>query len=250
MLTMTPLGPCQYVKMLLGLKDSGAVFQCMIWETLQDCPGSIPYIDDILVYGWTQKEHDQNLEWVLRTLHAKHFHLQLAKCRFRQKSVPFLGHMLSGAKLKPSPTTVAAILDAPVPQSAQQLSSFMGLVNFYNDFVPDLATKAEPLRALGHGSNTFLWSDECQQAFDMVKRAIRTEMTLVLYDPNAPTFLTTDASGVGISAVLSLLQKGREVTVACASHTLQPAERNYSTVEQEALACVWGAEKFEQFLWG
>ncbi len=63
-LTITPLGPRQYMKMPLGLKDSGAVFQRAIWGTLQDCPGSIPYIDDILVYGRTQKEHDQNLEWV------------------------------------------------------------------------------------------------------------------------------------------------------------------------------------------
>ncbi len=73
---------------------------------------------------------------------------------------------------------------------------------------------------------------------------------LALCDPNAPTYLTTDASGVGISAVLSQDQEGREVVVACASHTLQLAEQNYSTVEQEASACVWGAEKFEHFLWG
>ncbi len=73
---------------------------------------------------------------------------------------------------------------------------------------------------------------------------------LALYDPNAPTYLTMDASGVGISAVLSQDQNGREVAVACASHTLQSAERNYSTVEQEVLACVWGAEKVEHFLWG
>ncbi len=63
-------------------------------------------------------------------------------------------------------------------------------------------------------------------------------------------FLTTNASGVGISAVLTQIQGGKEVLVACASHTLQPAERNYSTIEQEALACVWGAEKFKRYLWG
>ncbi len=62
MLTMTPLGPRQCIKMPLGLKDSGAVFQRVIHETLQSCPGAIPYIDDILVYGRTKQEHDQNLE--------------------------------------------------------------------------------------------------------------------------------------------------------------------------------------------
>ncbi len=81
-----------------------------------------------------------------------------------------------------------------------------------------------------------------------VKKAITVDMALALYDPNAPKFLYTDASGVGISAVLSQVQGGREVTVACASHMLQPAEWNYSTVEQEALACIWGDEKFECYL--
>ncbi len=76
-LTMTPLGPRQYVKMPLGLKDSGAVFQRAIRETLKDCPGSIPYIDDILVYGRTKEEHDRNLERVLCALHDNHFRLQL-----------------------------------------------------------------------------------------------------------------------------------------------------------------------------
>ncbi len=79
---------------------------------------------------------------------------------------------------------------------------------------------------------------------------ISNDLVLALYDPNAPTFLSTDASGVGISAVSSQTQERCEVAVACASHTLQPMECNYSTVEQEVLACVWGTEKFERFLWG
>ncbi len=65
MLMMTPLGPCQYIKMPLGLKDLGAVFERSIHETLPDCPGTVPYIDDILVYGRTKQEHDHNLEKVL-----------------------------------------------------------------------------------------------------------------------------------------------------------------------------------------
>ncbi len=76
--------------------------------------------------------------------------------------------------------------------------------------------------------------------FEEIKRMISNDLVLALYDPNAPTFLYTDASGVGISAVLSQTQDGREVMVTCASHTLHPVERNYSMVEREALACVWG----------
>ncbi len=131
--------------MLLGFKDSSAVFQQCIWEALEDCPGSIPYIDDVLVYGKMQQEHDCNLEQVLQALHSKNFHLQLPKCLFWQVSVPFLGHVLSGKELKPSPSTVAAITDAPTPQTAQQLNSFLGLITFYIDFIPNLATMVDPL---------------------------------------------------------------------------------------------------------
>ncbi len=155
--------------MLLGLKDSGAVFQQCIWETLENCPRSIPYIDDILVYGKLQQEHDHNLEWVLRALHSKNFHLQLSKCLFWWVSIPFLGHLLSGKELKPSPTTAAAITNAPTPQTAQQQNSFLHLIMFYIDFIPDLATEVEPLWALGCKGAMFMWTEDCQKAFDGVK---------------------------------------------------------------------------------
>ncbi len=102
----------QYVKIPWGLKDSGAAFQYAIHNMLKDCPGVVPYMGDILIYGKTKAKHDQNLEHVLRCLHAKNFRLQLNKCRFHQTEVPFLGHMLSGTELRPSLTKVKAITGA------------------------------------------------------------------------------------------------------------------------------------------
>ncbi len=80
----------------------------------------------------------------------------------------------------------------------------------------------------------FNWSKECQEDFEQIKQMISHNLKLALYDPNAGTYLTTDASGVGISAVLLQKQDGHEVIIACKSHMLQPAARNYSTLEQEA----------------
>ncbi len=234
-LTMTPLGPRQYVKLPLGLKDSGVAFQCAIHNTLRDCPGVVPYVDDILVYGKTKAEHDQNLERALRCLHAKNFRLQLNKCRFRQTEVPFLGHVLSGTELRPSPSKVEAITGAPAPTNLAQLSSFLGLVTYCSDFIDDLATIAEPLHALQRKGAAFVWSLECQKAFERIKDCISSSLKLALYDPNADTYLNTGK---------------KEVVIACKSHTLQPAARNYSTLEQEAYAIVWGTEAFEKFLWG
>ncbi len=135
-----PLGPRQYVKLPLGLKDSGAAFEHAIHNILKDCPGVVPYVDDILVYGETKLEHDQNLEHTLRCLHAMNFRLQLNKCRFHQIEVPFLGHVLSGTELQSIPAKVEAITCAPAPTNVSQLSSFLGLVTYCSDFMEDLAT--------------------------------------------------------------------------------------------------------------
>ncbi len=130
------------------------------------------------------------------------------------------------------------------------LASFLGLVTYCSDFIEDLATVAEPLRALQRKGAAFDWSKECQEAFEQIKQMISCNLKLALYDPNAETYLTIDTSGVGISTVLLQKQDRREVIIACKSHTLQPAARNYSTLEQEAYAIVRGTESFKKFLWG
>ncbi len=151
----------------------------------------------------------------------KNFSLQLSKCKFCKPQVPFLGHILSGTELRPSPSKVEAIADTPAPTNLQQLSSFPGLVMFCSDFLEGLATIAEPLCALHWKGVAFIWSEDCQGAIEKVKENISSNLKLALYDPNAPTFLNTDTSGVGISAVLLEKQDGKEVVVACKSHTLQ-----------------------------
>ncbi len=85
----------------------------------------------------------------------------------------------------------------------QQPASFLGLVTYCSDFLEDLATMAEPLHALQWKGAAFIWSGECQDAFKKIKEKISSNLKLALYDPNAETYLNTNASGVGISAVLS-----------------------------------------------
>ncbi len=112
------------------------------------------------------------------------------------------------------------------------------------------ATMAKPLCALQRKGSAFIWSTECQEAFEKIMDRISSNLKLVLYDPNADTYLNTDMSGVGISADLSQNQNGKEMVITCKLHMLQPAPRNYSTLKQEACAIVWGTEAFDKFLWG
>ncbi len=85
-------------------------------------------------------------------------------------------------------------------------------------------------------------------AFKEIKDSIFAHMLLILFDPHCPTHLNMDASGVGLGAMLTQIQGSKEVTISCASHTLSATERNYSTVEKEALGCMWAVEKFDKYL--
>ncbi|GFO12712.1 integrase core domain protein [Plakobranchus ocellatus] len=234
----------------MGLKDSTSVCQRLVSQTLADCPDTIAYIDEILIFGSTRAEHDANLGMALQRLSDKDFRLQLVKCKFAVPKVTFLGHVISANGIQPDPKNVRPILDAPTPKTVKQTQSFWGMVTYYSRFIKDLATTAEPLRRLTRKNVRFSWTAACQSAFDKIKHAIANSVRSFIFDPNAPTFVTTDASDVGLGAVLSQTQQGHEVPIAHISHTLQPRERSYAPNEKEALACVWACETWEKYLLG
>ena len=248
--TLTHQGLRQYTRLPMGLKDSASVCQRLVSQTLAGCPGTIAYIDDILVFGSTQEEHDACLREALKRLEAKDFRLQTSKCAISVPEVTFLGHVISASGIRPDPKNVEPIQKAPRPTTVKQVASFLGMVNYYQEFIPNMATLAEPLRRLQRKGVKFAWSQSCQAAFDRLKAAISRGVKVFIFDPNAPTYVSVDASDVGVGAVLSQIQNGKEVPIAHASHTLQERERAYAVNEREALACVWACETWEKFLLG
>ena len=248
--TLTHQGLRQYTRLPMGLKDSASVCQRLVSQTLAGCPGTIAYIDDILVFGSTQEEHDACLREALKRLEAKDFRLQTSKCEISVPEVTFLGHVISASGIRPDPKNVEPIQKAPRPTTVKQVASFLGMINYYQEFVPNMATLAEPLRRLQRKGVKFAWSQSCQAAFDRLKAAVSRGVKVFIFDPNAPTYVSVDASDVGVGAVLSQMQNGKEVPIAHASHTLQERERAYAVNEREALACVWACETWEKFLLG
>ncbi len=248
--TATPLGLRQYKRMPLRLTDSGATMQRCIEETLSGLEGVCVYTDDILIYASTKEAHDDVLRKVLRRLHAKDFRIQLRKCVFGKRSMPFLGRIVSAEGLSPDPKNVEAIDKVPPPTNSTELKSFLGMVGFYSIFLPKLADTVEPLRELERKDTPFVWSERRQAAFEEAKASLGAHLKLALFDPRCPTHVNTDASGIGLGATLTQEQGGHEVTVCCASHTLTETERHYSTVEKEALACLWAIEHWEKYLLG
>ena len=234
----------------LGMSSVPGAFQRVMATVLKGVQGVQSYLDDLIVFGATVQEHDQALATVLQKLKACNIQLNMEKCKLRQSSVSYLGLLVSKEGLKVDPDRIRSVAEAVAPTSREELQSFLGLAGYYAKFVPDFATVVEPLRQLLRGCQAFQWSDDANRAFEEVKQRIVQSGPLTPFDPNLPTLVTTDASGVGLGATLSQLHGTQERIVAFASRSLTTAERNYAATEREGLACVWAVEKWRTYLWG
>ena len=246
---ITHEGLFRYTRVCFGISSAPSAFQKMMSLLLGGMKGVQCYLDDLVIYGHTYEEYKQNLKAVLMKLRKTGLKLN-DKCKFDLTSIDFLGHRITQEGLQPSPSQARAILEAPAPHDRTSLRSFLGLVGYYAKFCPDYATVVEPLRALLRGDEVFNWTSEVHESFTKVKTLIGNFVTLTLFDPECDTIVTTDASGYGISGVMSQIHDGKECIVACASRTLTETERKYSVGEREALACVWACERWYRYLWG
>ena len=135
--------------------------------------------------------------------------------------------------------------------SCPSIRSFLGLLNYYAHFLPNLASTLHPLHALLCMDQPRHWSDSCEKAFQAAKQKLVEAPVLAHYNPEHPIVLAGDASAYGMSAVIShTLPDGSEHPVAYASRTLTKSERNYAQVEKEALSLVFSVRKFHQYLYG
>eukprot|EP00731_Ephydatia_muelleri_P030921 Em0022g435a len=206
--------------------------------------------DDILVSGTTAAEHIQNLRALLKRLEEKGLRCRLEKCLFAQPSVEYLGHILSQQGIAKGPK-VDAVKMMPPPENVSSLRSFLGSVQFYGKFLPNLATITEPLHRLTKKDIPWRWGAEEQEAFQKLKDLLCTDTILVHFNPTLPIGISCDASEVGLGAVLfHRYSDGSERPIANASKTLTNTQRGYSQIQKEALAIIFALSKFHQFLYG
>ncbi|KAL7879761.1 hypothetical protein SRHO_G00020150 [Serrasalmus rhombeus] len=243
-------GLFRFTRVPYGLASAPSAFQRMMSQILDGLDGVQCYLDDIIIHADTPETHERRLCAVLHRLQDRGLKINREKCSFRKTELPFLGHVISATGLHPDPEHVVAVTQAPPPQDAHALRSFLGLTGWYAKFIPNYATLVEPLRAVLRKSTGFCWTDEANEKFSRVKQIISTSHALALFDPSCPTTVTTDASNYGLGAVLTQWHGDTELTVAFASRTLSECERKYSATEKEALACVWATEKWRTYLWG
>jgi len=233
-----------------GVASAPAIFQALMEQVLNGIEGVVVYLDDILITAPDRTTHLARLAEVMERLEEAGLKLKEAKCMFLQDQVEYLGFIVDATGLHAMPSKVEAVVNAPTPTDVTQLRSFMGLVNYYGRFVPDLATIAHPLHRL-MATESWAWSTEAEDAFNMLKMKLTSPQVLVHYSPDLPIRLACDASPYGVGAVIShVMPDGEERPIAFASRTLTSSERNYSQIEREGLGIIFGVTRFHLYLYG
>ena len=247
----THKGLFQFNRLPFGVSSAPAIFQRTIESILAGLPHVSVYLDDILITGESEAAHLRNLEAVLHRLKAAGLRLKREKCQFMLRQVEYLGHRISAAGLHPSVEKVRAIVSAPSPISVPQLKSYLGLLNYYSKFLPNLSTQLSPLYELLQKNRPWSWGKRQQEAFQQSKAMLTESSLLVHYDAEKPLLLSCDASPYGVGAVLShRMEDGTDQPISYASRSLSPAERKYSQLDKEALAIIFAVKRFHQFIYG
>ncbi|UYV80717.1 K02A2.6-like [Cordylochernes scorpioides] len=238
----THRGTYRMNRLSFGIKTAPAEFNRVIDQILQGLNKTISYFDDILVHGKSKQECKENLFACLERLRACDLHLNKNKCIYFQTKIEYLGHVIENNKISKSPSKVKAIIDMPQPKNIADLRRFLGMITYYSRFLPDVSTITYPLRRLVKKDKKIFWSVQCQTAFIKLKNEVASDRVLIPFDTNLPVTLTTDASPVGIASVLPHGINKVEHPIAFASRSLTDAEQNYSQLDREALAIVFGTK--------
>ena len=251
MVINTQRGLFRYNRLPFGVSSATGIFQRAMESLLQGIPNIAIYLDDILISGTSEEEHLKTLEIVLGRLQDAGLKLKRDKCLFMRSSVFYLGYLIDADGLDPMPDKVKAILEAPEPTNVTELKSYLGLLNYYGKFLQNVSSILHPLYSLLQKSATWKWSQGQREAFRASKKLMTSSQMLVHFDPEKELILSCDASQYGIGAVLAhRMADGTEKPIGFVSRTLTTAEKNYSQIEHEGLACVFGVKRFHSYLYG
>jgi hypothetical protein len=245
-------GLFEWLVMPFGLCNAGATFERVVDGILGSLRWNIClcYLDDVIIYSKTFGEHLYRIRTVLDCFKRAGLTLNIDKCRFAFKEITIFGVHVSGNGLSPDPEKTKAVEKISQPKSVKDIRSFLGICSYYRRFVKGFADIAVPLINLTKKGIKFQWGEEQQIAFDTLKSRLVCAPVMTHFDPSKEILIHTDASSVGLGAVLVHRVSGTEKVVAYASRNLSCAERNYSTTERECLAVVWATMKFRPYIFG
>lgn len=249
----TMSGSYRFARSPQGLSTSPAAFQraCNIAFNAQLGKFLYCYIDDVVIFSKTFDEHIKQLDEVLGQMEKCGLKLGIEKCQFAASTVKYLGHFVDKDGIHVDHEKVVAIQKAKKPKNAKEVRSFLGAAGYYRKFIKNFAGIATPLSNLTRKKIRFKWTDECQDAFETLKRKLISAPVLTYPNNELPYVLHTDASGTAIGSVLNQVNasNGAEQPIAYFSRKLKDSELNYSISEREALAIFESVKFFQPYLW-
>ena len=251
----TRSGLFQFRVMPFGLANAPACFSRLMRTVTRGTTHVHAYLDDLLVATETWEQHLGALQQLLLSLQQHGLTAKPSKCELGFHQIPYLGHKIGGGECQPLEDKVRALSQSDLPKNKSQLRSFLGSLGYYQRFIPHYADRTAPLvQFLKKGAPEVIqWTDVTIDLFQALRELLLTSPILQLPDASLPFVLRTDASNEGLGAVLLQpnLRDPRVLSpVAFASRVLKSAEKNYSTVEKEALCVYWALQKFEIYLYG
>ena len=252
---VTPSGQYAPKVITFGLKNAPAAFQRALNQVLGKMVGKFcfVYIDDVIIFSKTFEEHCEHVKAVLKALEEANLRAKASKCSWFQSEVEYLGHRLSKDGIAPLPTKTEAIRNMKPPSNVALLRSFLGMANYYREFVRDYAIIASPLFKLLKKDQRFLWEHDQEVAFNKIKKGICDAVPLAfpVFEKDVPFILITDASNHGMGAVLKQVVNGDHRTIAFWSSGFDTvAQSNYCATDREMLAILRAVMHFRFLLDG
>jgi hypothetical protein len=244
----TPSGHFQFRVLIKGLTNAPASFQTAMNSIFHPYLQKfvVIYLDDILIYSRTEKEHKAHVCLVLDVLKREKFYVCKAKSTFAAEEIKFLGHIVNSEGIRPDPKKVEVVQNWPVPKNVHEVRSFLSLANYFRKFISNYLKVAASLTNLTKKSHVWAWTGKCQDAFEKLKHLLTEALLLRPPDESKTYRVVTDAADIGLGRVL--LQDGHPM--AYESRKLNSAEQNYTRTEREMLAIVHALRVWRCYLEG
>ena len=245
---LTPFGRFRFKRLPMGVNIAPEIYQRKMCELLEGIDGVLIYMDDVIVFGNSNDNHDKALHEVLNRIKNSGLKLNKEKCEFRRTRIEFLGHIISEHGIEISPSKTEAIRNLKIPENINDLRRILGMINFITKFIPNAQNDLGPLNELLRKDAHWCWGPFQQAAFDKLKEFLCHAPALAFFDPNKAIVVSADSSSYAIGGVI--LQRHEKILrpVAYCSRMLNTSERNYAQIERELLALVWTCDKFSMYL--
>lgn len=244
-----PSGLYSYKVMPFGLRNAPATFQRLMNRVVAGLAGCAVYLDDLVVYSDSWASHVQRIGALFDRLTEPNLTVNLAKCDFARATVTYLGRVVGQGCVAPVQAKVMAVQHFPPPSTKKELMRFLGMVGYYRGFCKNFSTVVVPLTNLLKTKVPFVWSTDCQEAFDGIKSLLCSTPVLAAPRFDHPFVLQVDASFVGAGAVLLQAdEQGVDRQISFFSKKFNRYQLNYSVIEKEALSLIWALQHFAVYV--